>query len=77
MGLLQQDLADLGEQIFQVVVKVRLGTMAIAISSGFVAGDNSALSQRTGAQAAALEQTASSMEQLTATCAQTNELQRS
>jgi len=70
MGVLQQGLAALGEQIFQVVVKVRLGTMAIATSSGFVAGDNSALSQRTGAQAAALEQTASSMEQLTATVRQ-------
>ena len=69
-GPLQAALSEVGEKVFRAVVKVRVGTMAIATSSGFVAADNTALSQRTQSQASALEQTASSMEQLTATVQQ-------
>lgn len=64
---LQTALAGVAERIFRVVVDVRVGTTAIATSSGFVASDNNALSQRTESQAGALQQTASSMEQLTST----------
>lgn len=63
-------LAEVGERMFRVAVDVRVGTTAIATTAGFVAGDNTALSQRTESQASALQQTAASMEQLTSTVRQ-------
>ncbi|MBI3157882.1 MAG: cache domain-containing protein [Burkholderiales bacterium] len=66
-GQRQAALSAVGERIYSIVVKVRVGTTAIASTAGFVAADNTALSQRTESQASALQQTASSMEQLTAT----------
>ena len=70
LGSLPATLAEVGERMFRVAVDVRVGTTAIATTAGFVAGDNTALSQRTESQASALQQTASSMEQLTATVRQ-------
>ena len=70
LGPLPATLAEVGERMFRVAVDVRVGTTAIATTAGFVAGDNTALSQRTESQASALQQTASSMEQLTATVRQ-------
>jgi methyl-accepting chemotaxis protein len=49
---------------------VRSGTTQIAIASGEVAAGNLDLSARTEQQAGALEETASSMEQLNATVRQ-------
>ena len=70
LGLLPATLAEVGEHMFRVAVDVRVGTTAIATTAGFVAGDNTALSQRTESQASALQQTAASMEQLTTTVRQ-------
>ena len=70
LGPLQAALAEVGDRMFRVAVDVRVGTTAIATTAGFVAGDNTALSQRTESQASALQQTAASMEQLTATVRQ-------
>ena len=64
-GELQQALHDAGERVFSVVSKVRLGTAAIATTSGFINADNSALSARTESQAGSLQQSAASMEELT------------
>ena len=69
-GPVQALLAEVGERMFRVAVDVRVGTTAIATTAGFVAGDNTALSQRTESQASALQQTAASMEQLTSTVRQ-------
>jgi methyl-accepting chemotaxis protein len=63
-------LAEVGERMFRVAVDVRVGTTAIASTAGFVASDNTALSQRTESQASALQQTAASMEQLASTVRQ-------
>jgi methyl-accepting chemotaxis protein len=63
---LQCALQMLGERVFDIVSRVRTGTMAIATTSGTIASDNAALSARTESQASSLEETASSMEQLTA-----------
>ena len=70
LGMLPATLAEVGEHMFRVAVDVRVGTTAIATTAGFVAGDNTALSQRTESQASALQQTAASMEQLTSTVRQ-------
>jgi methyl-accepting chemotaxis protein len=70
LGRWQAALSAVGERLYGIVVKVRVGTTAIASTAGFVAADNAALSQRTESQASALQQTASSMEQLTATVRQ-------
>jgi methyl-accepting chemotaxis protein len=63
-------LQSLCEQLFQVVVDVRYGTVGIATTSNFIKGDNTALSSRTESQASSLEETASSMEELTSTVKQ-------
>jgi methyl-accepting chemotaxis protein len=63
---LQSALQMVRERVFDIVSRVRSGTMAIATTSGTIAADNAALSARTESQASSLEQTASSMEELTA-----------
>ncbi len=63
---LQSALQMVRERVFDIVSRVRSGTMAIATTSSTIASDNAALSARTESQASSLEETASSMEQLTA-----------
>ncbi|MBS0308349.1 MAG: cache domain-containing protein, partial [Proteobacteria bacterium] len=70
LGELQAAMQEMSERMFQIVAKVRSGTTAVAMTSGFLNGDNTALSARTESQASALEETASSMEELTSTVKQ-------
>jgi methyl-accepting chemotaxis protein len=63
---LQSSLQMMQERVFDIVSRVRSGTLQIATTSGTIASDNAALSARTESQASSLEETASSMEQLTA-----------
>jgi methyl-accepting chemotaxis protein len=70
LGELLSSMQQLSEQLFQIVVDVRYGTIGIATTSGFIKGDNTALSSRTESQASSLEETASSMEELTSTVKQ-------
>ncbi|MGZ3242063.1 MAG: HAMP domain-containing protein, partial [Burkholderiaceae bacterium] len=63
LGQLLYSLQSLSEQLFQIVVDVRYGTVGIATTSNFIKGDNTALSSRTESQASSLEETASSMEE--------------
>ena len=63
-GELLKELGDIGERMFSIVSRVRSGTNSVATTSGILKGDNAALSSRTDAQAAALQQTSSTMEQL-------------
>ncbi len=66
-GQLLQMLKDMNESLGVIVGEVRNTTDAIITGSRQVAAGNSDLSQRTIEQAASLEETASSMEELTAT----------
>jgi len=70
LGQLLQSLQTLSQQLFQIIVDVRYGTIGIATTSAFIKGDNTALSSRTESQASSLEETASSMEELTSTVKQ-------
>ncbi|MGV3494214.1 MAG: methyl-accepting chemotaxis protein [Ramlibacter sp.] len=54
------------ERLFAVVSDVRTGTANVAMNSSQVTRDNEALAQRTGLQAESLQQTAATMEELTA-----------
>ncbi|MEB0137801.1 MULTISPECIES: methyl-accepting chemotaxis protein [unclassified Undibacterium] len=60
-------LKEMSDNLFHIVSEVRQGTDAIAIASGEISSGNSDLSSRTETQAGALEETASSMEEITAT----------
>lgn len=60
-------LKDMNDNLFRIVSEVRQGTDAIATASGEISTGNADLSSRTETQAGALEETASSMEQITAT----------
>jgi methyl-accepting chemotaxis protein len=67
---LMNALKDMNDSLHRIVSEVRTGTDAIAIASGEISAGNSDLSSRTETQAGALEETASSMEQITATVKQ-------
>jgi methyl-accepting chemotaxis protein len=69
-GELLENLGKIGERIFGIVGQIRTGTMAVASTSGMLVGDNTALSSRTESQAAALQQTSSTIEQLMSTVKQ-------
>jgi methyl-accepting chemotaxis protein len=73
LGELQLALQEMSERMFKIVADVRLGTTAVATTSGLIASDNTALSSRTESQASSLQQTASSMEELTSTVKQNAE----
>lgn len=60
-------LLTLSEELFSIVSRVRISTTTIASTTAQMSRDNAALSTRTEAQAGSLEETASTMEQLTAT----------
>ena len=70
LGELQRALQDMSERMFKIVAHVRLGTTAVATTSGLINTDNTALSSRTESQASSLQETASSMEELTSTVRQ-------
>jgi methyl-accepting chemotaxis protein len=65
LGDVAAALARASERMFRIVASVRSGTTNFAITAGVLSTDNKALSERTEAQAALLEETASSTEQLT------------
>ena len=66
-GALQRALQSLTERLCKVVGEVRAGTTTVASTASQINRDNKALADRTIAQSNSLQQTAASMEQLTAT----------
>uniref|UniRef100_E6QQ91 Methyl-accepting chemotaxis protein II n=1 Tax=mine drainage metagenome TaxID=410659 RepID=E6QQ91_9ZZZZ len=69
-GELQRALGEMNGALARIVSEVRGSTESIASASGQIAAGNLDLSNRTEAQAGSLEETASAMEQLTATVKQ-------
>ncbi|MGZ5202211.1 MAG: methyl-accepting chemotaxis protein [Telluria sp.] len=67
LGHLMRSLQSMNDALAKVVAEVQSGTQAIALASNEIASGNLDLSSRTEQQAGALEETASSMEELTAT----------
>ncbi|MCC2674576.1 MAG: hypothetical protein K0R58_1523 [Ramlibacter sp.] len=59
-------LEQVRERLISVVGQVRTGTTHVAMNSSQITRDNEALSLRTGAQAESLQQTAATMEEMTA-----------
>ncbi|WP_374581110.1 methyl-accepting chemotaxis protein [Pseudoduganella sp.] len=69
-GELLDALDKMRDNLAAIVAEVRSGSDTISSASGQIAAGNMDLSDRTGQQAASLEETASSMEQLTGTVRQ-------
>ena len=69
-GQLLQALKEMSDSLQRIVLQVRGGAEAIAVASNEIAQGNLDLSARTERQAGALEETASSMEELTSTVRQ-------
>ncbi|MBI5258965.1 MAG: cache domain-containing protein [Burkholderiales bacterium] len=69
-GALMAELQSLNERMFRVVSGVRAGTVTVASTCSQINRDNASMGTRTETQAASLQSTASSMEQLTATVRQ-------
>jgi methyl-accepting chemotaxis protein len=67
VGELQAALKDMNESLIKIVAQVRSGTDTIFTASSEIASGNRDLSVRTESQAGTLEQTASSMQELTST----------
>ncbi len=67
VGSLLRALADMKDNLVQMVSGVRQGAESVATASAQIAQGNQDLSQRTEEQASALQQTAASMEQLGST----------
>ena len=67
VGELMQALADMQARLFRIVNEVRTGTTTVAGMSSQITRDNEALSERTQSQASSVQETVSSVEQLTAT----------
>jgi len=67
IGQLFDALRQMNASLVEIVGNVRQGTESIGVASGEIADGNADLSSRTETQAAALEETASSMSELTAT----------
>ncbi len=63
---LMQGLLEVREHLFAIVSQVRTGTANVALNAMQVQRDNQALAGRTETQAESLQETAASMEQLTA-----------
>jgi methyl-accepting chemotaxis protein len=70
VGQLSAALKDMNESLSSIVSGVRHGAVAIDLASAEIAAGNRDLSQRTEAQASALQETAASMEQLLGTVRQ-------
>lgn len=64
---LMRALKEMNDNLIHIVQQVRQGTDAIAVAASEISAGNANLSQRTESQAGALEETASSMEEITAT----------
>jgi len=69
-GALLQALDKMKNNLASIVSEVRQGSDTISTASGQIAAGNQDLSQRSGEQAASLEETAASMEELTGTVKQ-------
>ncbi|HZW52144.1 MAG TPA: methyl-accepting chemotaxis protein [Rudaea sp.] len=67
IGALMHALAQMQARMFQIVSEVRTGTTTVAGTSSQITRDNESLSERTQGQAASVQQTVSSMEQITST----------
>ncbi|NML44994.1 HAMP domain-containing protein [Ramlibacter sp. G-1-2-2] len=63
---LMEALQDVREKLFNVVGEVRTGTGNVALNAAQISRDNQALAQRTETQADSLQETAASIEELTA-----------
>ncbi|MBV7536648.1 MCP four helix bundle domain-containing protein [Duganella sp. sic0402] len=70
MGQLLQAMAQMSDNLSNIVGRVRSGTGAINTASAEIASGNMDLSSRTEEQASSLEETAASMEELTSTVKQ-------
>lgn len=66
IGRLMQAINGVSQGLAEIVGHVRDGSQGITAASGQIAAGNSDLSRRTAAQSASLEETAASMEELTA-----------
>src|SRR5437764_1678010 len=66
-GELMAALKEMTESLLDIVTRVRAGTETIATASGEINSGNQDLSARTEQQAGSLEETASSMDELTST----------
>ena len=64
-GILMHSLHEMRSHLAETIKKVRIGIDTIAASSGELATDNQDLSLRTEMQASSLEETATSMEEIT------------
>ncbi len=73
IGALMRALQDLHQRLFGIVSEVRTGTTTVAGTSSQLRRDNHALSERTQEQAGSLQDTAASMEELTAAVRQNAE----
>lgn len=73
IGDLLRALSTMSANLSRIVSQVRQGTQAIAISSAEIAHGNADLSARTESQAGSLEETASSMVELTSTVRQNSD----
>ncbi|HEY0847731.1 MAG TPA: methyl-accepting chemotaxis protein [Noviherbaspirillum sp.] len=70
MAELMLSLKEMNDRLFRIVSDVRTGTTTVASTSSQISRDNTALSERTETQAGSLQETASSMEELTSTVRQ-------
>jgi methyl-accepting chemotaxis protein len=66
VGALMQSLQDLHARLFAIVSEVRGGTTTVASTASQMRRDNEALHERTEAQVTSLQETAASIEELTA-----------
>ncbi|MBX3653551.1 MAG: cache domain-containing protein [Ramlibacter sp.] len=66
IGRLMQSLKDMHARMFGIVSEVRTGTTTVAATSSQMSRDNEALSERTETQVGSIQDTAASMEELTA-----------
>ncbi|TWO70629.1 HAMP domain-containing protein [Caenimonas sedimenti] len=66
VGRLMQSLKEMHDRIFGIVSEVRNGTTTVASTSSQISRDNESLSERTETQVNSLQDTAASMEELTA-----------
>ncbi|TWI69281.1 methyl-accepting chemotaxis protein [Pseudoduganella lurida] len=73
IGDLLRALSQMSANLSRIVAQVRQGTQAIAVASAEIAHGNADLSSRTEAQAGTLEETASSMVELTSTVRQNSD----
>jgi len=70
LGELQQSLQEINERMFRITAQVRSGTTAVGFTSNLIASDNSDLHARSEAQAGTMQQTVSSLAQMTLTVRQ-------